>query len=46
MVFVTEGEKGQKCSETGGEVTQWDASSESFIRNQYYECMDHVHGLV
>lgn len=31
--------------EGGSEVTQRDASSESFIRNQQYECLRHAHSL-
>lgn len=26
-------------------MTQWDASSVSFIRNQHYGCMYHAHSL-
>lgn len=33
MVFVSVGEKRQECSES--ERTQWDASSQAFIRNKH-----------
>ena len=46
MVFVNEGETGQECSQRGrAGVTQWEASSESFIWSQHHECLYNAYSL-